>query len=117
MAFNLIQAGTDLFTVNAKGGISSALTLPTSVTLSATRIPRFARFGRYVIVVNTPSRPLSVDDSGTVRPLTPLPPTSTPVLASETGGGLSGSFLAKQTFVFLDAAGNIIAEERESYRW
>ena len=110
MAFNLIQAGTDLFTVNAKGGISSALTLPTSVTLSATRIPRFARFGRYVIVVNTPSRPLSVDDSGTVRPLTPLPPTSTPVLASETGGGLSGSFLAKQPFVFLDAAGNIIAE-------
>ena len=110
MAFNLVQAGSSLYSVNAAGGVSSALTLPTGVTLSDKRIPRFARFKRYVIVVNTPSRPISVDDTGTVRPLTPLPPTSTPVLAGETGGTLSGAFLAKQTFVFLDSAGNVIAE-------
>ena len=110
MAFNLVQAGDSLYSVNAAGGISSALTLPTGITLSKTRHPRFARFGRYVIVVNTPSRPISVDDKGTVRPLTPLAPTSTPVLAGETGGVLTGRYLAKQTFVFLDAVGNVIAE-------
>ena len=110
MAFNLVQAGDSLYSVNAAGGISSALTLPTGITLSKTRHPRFARFGRYIIVVNTPSRPISVDDKGTVRPLTPLMPTSTPVLAGETGGVLTGRYLAKQTFVFLDAVGNVIAE-------
>ena len=110
MAFNLIQAGASLYSVNPAGGISAALTLPTGVTLSDKRVPRFTRFKRYVVVVNTPSRPVTVDDTGTVRPLTPLPPTSTPVLAGETGGTLSGAFLAKQTFVFLDAVGNLIAE-------
>ena len=110
MAFNLIQAGSNLYSANTAGGISSALTLPTGVTLSKNRRPRMTRFGRYVIVVNSPSRPLSVDDLGTVRPLTPLPPTNVPVLAGETGGSLSGAFLIKQTFLFLDAVGNVIAE-------
>ena len=110
MAFNLIQADGSLYSVNSAGGVSSALTLPTGVTLSKLRRPRMTRFGRYVIVANSPSRPLSVDDSGTVRPLTPLPPTNVPVLAGETGGSLSGAFLVKQTFLFLDAVGNVIAE-------
>lgn len=110
MAFNLVQAGSNLYSVNAAGGISSALTLPTGITLSDTRYPRFTRFGRYVVVVNTPSRPITVDDKGAVRPLTPLPPTSIPVLAGETGGVLTGRYLAKQTFVFLDSVGNVIAE-------
>lgn len=110
MAFNLIQAGTSLYSVNSAGAVSPALTLPTGITLSNTRVPRFTRFGRYVIVVNTPSRPLSVDDTGTVRPLTPLAPTSIPTLAGEAGGTLTGAFLAKQTFVILDSVGNLIAE-------
>ena len=110
MAFNLIQAGANLYSVNSAGGVSSALTLPTGITLSKQRRPRFTRFGRYVIVVNSPSRPLSVDDLGTVRPLTPLPPTNVPVLAGESGGALSGAFLTKQTFLFLDSVGNVIAE-------
>lgn len=110
MAFNLVQAGKNLYAVNTEGGFSAALTLPTGITLADTRKPRFTRFGSYVIVVNTPSRPITVGDDGTVRPLVPLAPTSTPTLASEAGGALSGAYLAKQTFVILDAAGNVIAE-------
>ena len=110
MAFNLVQAGSSLYAVNTEGGFSSALTLPTGITLADTRKPRFARFGQYVIVANTPSRPISVSDDGTVRPLVPLAPTSIPVLTTEAGGTLIGRFLAKQTFVILDAAGNVIAE-------
>src|SRR5437773_1507010 len=109
MSFNVIQAGANLYSVNSRGGISSALTLPTNITLVSNRYPRFARFGKYVVVVNTPSRPLTVDDTGTVRPLVPLPPTNVPVLSGETGGALSGTFLAKQTFIILDSAGNVIA--------
>lgn len=110
MAFNLIQADASLYSINSAGGVSSALTLPTGVSLSKLRYPRFVRFNRYTIVVNTPSRPLSVDDAGTVRPLTPLPPTTVPTLSGESGGVLSGTFLVKQTFVFLDAVGNVISE-------
>ena len=67
MAFTLIQAGTSLYTVNTDGGGGVALTLPANVTLASNRIPRFARFQNYVVVVNTPSRPLSVGTDGTVR--------------------------------------------------
>lgn len=110
MAFNLLQAGSALYSVNPGGAASTALTLPSGVTLATNRIPRFARFKNYVIVVNTPSRPLSVDTSGTVRLLTPDPPGTAPVLAGTSGGSLTGTFVVKATNVYVDAIGNLIAE-------
>lgn len=110
MAFTLIQAGSNLYGLNTDGSAGVALTLPSNVTLASTRIPRFARFQNYVVVVNTPSRPLSVGTDGTVRVLTPAPP-GTPISLSSTGSStLSGTFSAKQTFLELDATNNVIAE-------
>lgn len=110
MPFTLFQAGNMLKTVNTDGGLSPALTLPSGVILATNRQPRFARFKRYVIVVNTPTRPLSVDVDGVVRPLTPAPPTVAVTLSAGASGTLTGSYLARQTYKLLDAFGNIIAE-------
>lgn len=110
MAFTLIQAGASLYSLNTEGGQSAALTLPTGVTLSSVRVPRFARFRNFVVVVNTPSRPITVDVSGVCRVLTPSPPASALVLSNTNGGALTGTYTAKQTFLLLDASHNVIAE-------
>lgn len=110
MAFTLVQAGASLYAVNTDGAVSSALTLPTNITLAANRIPRFARFQNYVVVVNTPSRPISVGVDGTVRVLTPLPPATAATLSGANGGALSGRFQEKQTFLLLDSENNLISE-------
>jgi hypothetical protein len=110
MPFTLLQAGNTLRSVNTDGGLSAVLTLPTGIALATNVTPRFARFGRYVIVVNTPQRPLSVDVSGVVRPLTPLPPSGAVALSTGAAGTLTGSFRALQTYKLLDTLGNIISE-------
>ncbi len=91
-------------------GVSATLTLPTNITLASGRTPRFAIFGRYIVMVNSPSRPLTIDRFGTVRVLTPRPPGTVPVLSATAGGTLTGTYLAKQSFQILDSFGNIISE-------
>ncbi len=108
--FTLLQVGGMLKSINASGGLSPALTLPSSIQLATNRVPRFAKFKRYAIVVNTPTRPLSVDVNGVVRPLTLNAPIAAPVLTGATVGTLSGSYLALQTYRILDALGNVISE-------
>lgn len=110
MPFTLFQVGNMLKTVNTDGGLSPALTLPNGVTLVTNRQPRFARFKRYVVVVNTPSRPISVDVNGIVRVLTPAPPGSAVVLSNGAAGTLTGTYLSLQTYKLLDSLGNIISE-------
>lgn len=110
MPYTLVQAGSNLYSLNAEGAPSAALTLPANITLSNARVPRFARFGNYVILVNTPSRPLTIDSAGIVRVLTPRAPTTPNVLSGAAGGTLTGTFLEKQTYVVLDALGNLISE-------
>jgi hypothetical protein len=109
MAFALVQGGTTLQMIT-EAGVLSSLTLPTGVTLSSARPPRFAVFGRYVIMVNTPTRPITIDSLGVVRVLCPNPPPQALTLASGGAGGLTGAYLAKQTFVIRDRYGNILAE-------
>lgn len=110
MAFTLVQAGTSLVPVNTDGALGAALVPPTGITLANNRVPRFARFKNYIVVVNTPTRPLSVDTAGVVRPLTPTAPT-TPLVLTATGTGVnSGGYLALQTYVIKDAVGNDVAE-------
>ena len=58
MAFTLVQAGTQLYPVNTDGALGAALTLPNGIALTATRVPRFAKFKNYVVLVNTPSKPV-----------------------------------------------------------
>ena len=111
MAFTLLQVGGMLKTVNSTGGLSSALTLPTGIVLATNRVPRFAKFKQYLVVVNTPSRPLSVDTNGNVRLLTPSAPSMAVALTGPTvSTTLSGTYLALQTYQIRDGAGNIIAE-------
>ncbi len=110
MPFTLMQTGNMLKSVNTDGGLSSALTLPTGVILATNVQPRFARFKKYVVVVNTPSRPLSVDVDGVVRPLTPNAPSAAVALTAGAAGTLSGTYLSLQTYKILDSLGNIISE-------
>lgn len=109
MAFTLMQAGTALQLVD-ESGVATTLTLPTGVTLKTDRPPRWSRFGRFVILANTPNRPLSIDPLGVVRVLTPMPPTTAVALSGSGAGNLTGTYKAKETFVIRDDFGNIIAE-------
>lgn len=108
--FTLVQAGTTLRSVNSAGQLSSPLTLPVGVSLASNRVPRFARYKQYVVLVNTPTKPISIDTSGVVRPLTPFAPGVAVALTSPDAGGLTGTYLALQTYKLLDSLGNVIAE-------
>lgn len=110
MPYTVIQSGTTLKFVDTAGAVS-ALTLPGGISLSADVPPRFALYGNYVVLVNSPTRPLTIDGTGTVRPLTPAAPTTAPVVAAGAAGGLSGTYGGlRYTFVIKDAIGNVIAE-------
>jgi hypothetical protein len=107
----VIQSGTDLQLVNSSGAVSAPLTLPTGINLRSDVPPRFVVFGRYVVLVNTPSQPLIIDATGTVRLLCPKPPRLAPVLSAASGGSLTGSYNGvRYTFVTNDTFGNLISE-------
>lgn len=111
MAFSLIQSGTDLQRVSEAGVISAPLALPTGVVLRNDIPPRMVVFGRYVIVVNTPSQPLIVDAAGIVRLLCPQPPRLAPILSNAAGGTLTGTYSGVQyTFITTDGSNRLITE-------
>lgn len=110
MPFTLLQVGNALKSMNSTGAISSALALPSGITLRTDRTPRFAKYNQYVVVVNTPTRPVIIDTSGVVYPLTPLPPSAAVALAGTGSGSLTGNYLGRQTYVIKDGSGNVITE-------
>lgn len=109
MAFQLIQAGSSLQFVD-ESGVLTTLTLPTGITLKTDRPPRFALYGRYVVMVNTPNRPISIDPFGEVRVLVPFPPSTALGFTATTAGDLTGTYKAKQTYIIRDRFGNVLAE-------
>lgn len=109
MAFTVFQGGTALYGMDARGSITS-LSLPTGVTLSSSLRPRFALIGNFAVLVNSPSRPLTIDANLVVRVLTPEAPTAKMTLTGPAAGGLTGSYRARQTFLIKDQNGNVIAE-------
>jgi hypothetical protein len=109
MASTLIQSGSSLQMVS-EAGVVTTLTLPSGITLATDRPPRFARFGHYTVLVNTPNRPISIDPLGKVRVLVPFAPSTKVTVASGGAGNLTGVYKVKQTFVIRDGNGNIIAE-------
>lgn len=109
MPYSVIQAGDELQFMDTDGTITD-LTLPNAVTLSSQLPPRWIVSGRYVILVNTPSLPVTIDESGTVRLLAPRAPRLGPVLSGVSGGTLTGTYLSRYTFVVVDQFGNLIAE-------
>lgn len=110
MAFSLIQAGTTLQLVDSFGVITS-LTLPSNVTLDSSVPPRFVIYNNYIFLVNTPNIPLTIDQLGTVRTITPKAPQIAPIVAAGSAGSLSGTYNGiRVTFVIKDADGNTISE-------
>lgn len=110
MSLTLIQSGSNLQFVNDSGVVSAPLILPTGITLRTDIAPRFTVYGRYAILVNTPSQPLTIDATGTVRLLSPKAPRLAATLSGAAGGSLSGAFEVKYTFVTLDPNGKLISE-------
>ncbi len=107
--YSVIQAGTALKMMSSTGTLAT-LTLPTGVTLRTDRVPRFTVFGRYVVMVNSPTRPLSIDSDGNVRFLTLKGPSGQPTLSAGSAGALTGTYQVEQTFRVYDKDGNIISE-------
>jgi len=95
-------------------GVLTTLTLPAGVTLDSTKVPRFTVFGRYVVVVNSPTRPLTVDADGIVRVLGLTPPGTAATTAVGNVGSLSGVFFVKYSYVVYNGAGQVIAESELS---
>lgn len=109
MALSIIQTGTSLQLMDEEGALT-LLTLPPGITLDFTVKPRWAVYNKNVVLVNTPSQPLMVDSTGTVRVLSPKPPRLAPLLTGPSGGTLTGQYRVKETFVTLDQFGNILSE-------
>ena len=109
MALFLAQAGNKLYKIDPSTGTPTELTLPTGVTLSTTRKPRFAVLGQWVVMVNSPSRNLAIDPEGTVRVLIPRAPLSSPIL-SASGTGLTGSYSCRASFIVTGADGEVLME-------
>lgn len=109
MSFYLVHGGTSLYKMNPDG-TSSAIALPTGVTMLSTRPARMAILGRSVVVVNGSSINLAVDAFGVARPMSLVPPATPPILAATGAGTLNGKFLAKYTFGIKNEYGKLISE-------
>ena len=114
MSYTLIQAGSSLQMVDVDGNLTT-LTLPSNLTIDSTIVPRFLVFQDYVYVVNSPYYPVTVDNYGAVRPVTPKPPQTAPTAAEGGSGSLSGTYSGlRYTFYINDADGNLITESAMS---
>jgi len=110
MGLTVVQAGNTLQFVDETGALTP-VPLPPGITLRTDVPPRWVVYGHYVVLVNTPSRPLLIDASGTVRPLTPLAPRLAPILAGVPTGTLSGTYnYGRYTFIIRDDNGAVISE-------
>src|SRR5215510_3121335 len=107
MAFTVIQAG-DTLQLLATDGTLTTLSLPSGIELRTDVPPRWTVYGRYVVLVNTPERPLTIDGKGTVRPLTPRAPSLAAVCSGVPGGSLSGTYRVRYTNIMFDDVGNIV---------
>lgn len=110
MAILLAQGGSTLYRVDLSTGTATALTLPSGVTLSSTRKPRWAILNQWVVLVNSPTRNLAIDPEGTVRVLVPRPPTHPPTIAAGSSTGLTGDFMTACSFIVENSDGELLME-------
>lgn len=106
----LVQGSSTLYRVNLANGAETALTLPTGVTLSTTRKPKFATLNQWAVLVNSPTMNLSIDPEGIVRPLTLRPPLHPPTMAAGASTGLTGAYKYRTSFVILNSDGELLSE-------
>lgn len=110
MAYLITQGGTSLYKVDIVTGTATALSLPTGVTLSSTRKPKFAVLNQWVVVVNSPTRNLAIDPEGTVRVMVPRPPSAPPTAVAGSSTGLTGAYRYAVTNVVLNSDGELLME-------
>lgn len=111
MAYYVAQVGTKLFRITP-AGVATELTLPSGVTIDATKRGVFAVLGRQVLFCYAPSVNLWVDPDGTVRPMALTPPSSPPIVAAGAGTGLTGDYRVRESFVVLNEDGGLLAESQ-----
>jgi hypothetical protein len=110
MAYLIAQGGDTLYKVDLTTGTRTALTLPTGVTLSTTRKPRFTVLNQWVAMVNSPSRNLVIDPEGTVRVLVPRAPTHPPSVVAGSSTGLTGAYQYKYSYIVTNSDGELLME-------
>lgn len=106
----IVQGSSTLYKVATSTGTATALTLPTGVTLSTTRKPRFAVLNQWIVVVNSPTQSLAIDPEGTVRLLTPRPPAHAPTAAAGASTGLTGAYKYRTSFIVQNSDGELLME-------
>jgi hypothetical protein len=106
--FAIAQAGSALQVVKTDGTVVT-LTLPTDVTIDATKQGSFAVLNQQILFTGASTVNLWIDPSDlTVRHAGLQPPLSAPVLAAGSGVGLTGSYQVAVAFAVKDGAGNIV---------
>lgn len=110
MSFLVVQGGNTLYKVDPSSGSATALTLPSGVTLSTTRKPRFAILNQFVALVNSPSQNLVIDPEGTVRLMVPRAPVNAPNLAAGSGTGYTGSRRIRCSFIVKGSDDSLLME-------
>lgn len=110
MAFLLAQAGTTLYKVDVTTGAATALSLPTGVTLSSTRKPKFALLNQWMALVNSPTTNLLIDPEGVVTPMVPRAPTRYPRVQTGSGTGLTGDYRYACSFIVKNSDGDLLFE-------
>jgi hypothetical protein len=110
MASLIVQGSSTLYSLNLSTGTATTLTLPTDITLSTTRKPKFAVLNQWVVMVNSPTRNLAIDPEGTVRPMVPRPPMHPPAVATGGGTGLTGDYQYRTSFIVTNSDGELLME-------
>ena len=110
MAHLIVQGGSTLYKMDLSTGVATALTLPTDVTLSTTRKPRFAVLNQWIVMAHSPSKNLAIDPEGTVRPLTLRAPTHPPTIAAGASTGLTGAYKYRDSFIVTNSDGDLLME-------
>jgi hypothetical protein len=109
VAFFLAQGGASLYKVDVASGARTALTLPTGITLSTTRKPRFALLNEWVMMTNSPTRNLLIDAEGAMLVL-PKAPTHPPSVVAGASTGLTGAYTYWTSFKVKDREGRVLLE-------
>lgn len=110
MARILAQVGANLYSVDPSTGAATQLTLPSGVTLSTTRRPRFALLNDWALLVNSPSENLAIDAEGVVFRLSLRGPVAPPIITAGSGTGLTANYQVRMSFVIQDDDGQDIFE-------